>query len=244
MSGELADVALKRLGFGSNDRYVAHRRQRALTDVCRWIRRHDGRRALGLHEAVWTGMQETAQITTVLRYLPRGEHVRSSLTAGSQGSRARPASAADIFVAPTASGRSNDVRGIVTEDSVRREIPASPGASREARLTIEPRSSGHRERLATRCCDFDETEAAVQLLRDRIGSVHDVRMDARRADHYRHRNQYHAGKRTNNTHGRDKGNRDARMIPVEISALRDPCAVTALHFLLDGVKFGATTKDP
>jgi len=89
---------------------------------------------------------------------------------------------------------------------------------REARLTVEPRSRGNRGRLATRCCDFDETQALVQLLRDRIGSVHDVRMDARRAGHDRHRYQYDAGKRAKNTHRRDEGKCDARMIPVEISA--------------------------
>jgi hypothetical protein len=126
------------------------------------------------------------------------------------------------------------VRGVVTQDSVRREILASPGASREARLTVESRPRGNRGRLATRCGDVDETEAAVQLLRDRIGSVHDVRMDARRAGHYRHRDQYYAGKRAKNTHGGDKGKRDARMIPVEISALRDSGAVTALHFCWTG----------
>jgi hypothetical protein len=35
-------------------------------------------------------------------------------------------------------------------------------------------------------------------------------MDARRAGHDRHRYQYHADKAAKNTHGRDKGKRDAR----------------------------------
>jgi hypothetical protein len=66
--------------------------------------------------------------------------------------------------------------------------------------------------VAARCRDFDETETLVQLLRDRIGRVHDVRMDARRAGHDRHRYQNRADKRSKSTHGREKGKRDARVI--------------------------------
>jgi len=59
-------------------------------------------------------------------------------------------------------------------------------------------------------------------------------MNARRARHDRHRYQDYAGQRAKNTHGRDRGKRDARMIPAEISGFRDSGAMTALHFCWTG----------
>jgi hypothetical protein len=106
------------------------------------------------------------------------------------------------------------------------ELTASP----DTRLTIEPGSNRHRRRRPTRCGDVDQTQALVYLLRDRIRGVDDMRMNARRAGHDRRDRQDHAGHSAKNTHGVDKGKRDARMIPLEMGALRDLAAMTVLHF--------------
>jgi hypothetical protein len=106
------------------------------------------------------------------------------------------------------------------------ELASSP----HTRLTIQPRSNGNRRRRPPRCGDVDETQALVDLLRDRIGRIDDMRMNARRAGHDWRDHQDHAGHSTKKTHGIDEGKRDARRIPQEIGALCDLAAITVLHF--------------
>src|SRR3954464_4222583 len=106
------------------------------------------------------------------------------------------------------------------------ELASSP----DTRLTIEPRSNRNRRRRPARRGDVDQTQALVDLLRDRIGAVDDMRMNARRAGHDWRDHQDHAGHSGKKTHGVDKGKRDARRIPQEIGALRDLGAITVLHF--------------
>src|SRR5438045_7806204 len=103
-------------------------------------------------------------------------------------------------------------------------------SSPDTRLTIEPRSKRNRRRRPARCGDVDETQALVDLLRDRIRGVDDMRMNARRAGHDWRDHQDHAGHSTKKTHGVDEGKRDARGIPQEIGALSDLAAITVLHF--------------
>ena len=71
-----------------------------------------------------------------------------------------------------------------------------------------------------------------------------MRMDARPTGHDRHRHQYPAGKAAKHTHGRDKGKRDARMIPAEISGFRDSGAMTALHFCGAGSNLASGPRKP
>jgi len=109
-------------------------------------------------------------------------------------------------------------------------------ASRDARVTIGPRSRGLGGRQSSRCCDVDETDALVQLLRDRIGRVDDMRMNARRGSHDRNDYQCCLAEPAENAHHRDKGKRDARRIPWKTVQLRHFDALTASPSLCDGLK--------
>lgn len=57
-----------------------------------------------------------------------------------------------------------------------------------------------------------------------------MRMDARRAGDDGDDDEDQTSHAAEHTHGGDEGKRDARMIPVEIGAVRDRVAIVALQF--------------